>query len=162
MEFSRQEYWSGLHFFLQGIFLTQGSNQGLLHCRHSLPSEPPCTCFPSPGVFVFSAEMRNHFIANGEVKANGKKGENSLLKEINPEYSLEGLRLSSSTLATWCEEPTHWKKPWANSRRSLWRTGKPGMLQSMGLTKSQTWLTEQQFRIKEGCYGHVSILDSCT
>ena len=27
--FFRQEYWSGLHFFLQGIFLTQGSNLGL-------------------------------------------------------------------------------------------------------------------------------------
>ena len=26
MRFSRQEYWSGLHFLLQGIFPTQGSN----------------------------------------------------------------------------------------------------------------------------------------
>ena len=26
---------------LQGIFLTQGSNLGLLHCRWTLPSEPP-------------------------------------------------------------------------------------------------------------------------
>ena len=31
MEFSRQEYWTGLHFLLQGIFLTQGSNLHLLH-----------------------------------------------------------------------------------------------------------------------------------
>ena len=30
MGFSRQV---GCHFFLQGIFLTQGSNPGLLHCR---------------------------------------------------------------------------------------------------------------------------------
>ena len=30
----------GCHFLLQGIFPTQGSNPGLLHCRHSLPSEP--------------------------------------------------------------------------------------------------------------------------
>ena len=30
MEFSRPEYWSGLGF--GGIFPTQGSNQGLLHC----------------------------------------------------------------------------------------------------------------------------------
>ena len=36
MEFSRQEYWSGLHFLLQGIFLTQGLNPGLLHCRQTL------------------------------------------------------------------------------------------------------------------------------
>ena len=26
MEFSRQEYWSGCHYLLQGIFPTQGSN----------------------------------------------------------------------------------------------------------------------------------------
>ena len=34
--FSRQEYWSGLHFLLQGIFPTQGSKLGLLHCRQIL------------------------------------------------------------------------------------------------------------------------------
>ena len=33
MEFSRQEYWSWLHFLLQGIFLTQRSNLGLPYCR---------------------------------------------------------------------------------------------------------------------------------
>ena len=34
MGFSRQEYWSGLHFLFQGIFPTQGLNPclpGLLH-----------------------------------------------------------------------------------------------------------------------------------
>ena len=31
----------GFHSFLQGIFLTQGSNLGLPHYRHSLQSEPP-------------------------------------------------------------------------------------------------------------------------
>ena len=35
MEFSRQEYWSGLPFPPQGIFPTQGSNPGLPHCRRS-------------------------------------------------------------------------------------------------------------------------------
>ena len=34
--FSRQEYWSGCHFLLQRIFLTQGSNLGLPHCRQTL------------------------------------------------------------------------------------------------------------------------------
>ena len=33
MEFSKKEYWSGLPFPFQGIFLTQGSNLGLLHCE---------------------------------------------------------------------------------------------------------------------------------
>ena len=36
MGFFRQEYWSWLHFFLQGIFLIQGANPGLLHCRQIL------------------------------------------------------------------------------------------------------------------------------
>ena len=36
MGFSRQEYWTGCHFLLQDIFLTQGSNLQLLHCRWML------------------------------------------------------------------------------------------------------------------------------
>ena len=36
MEFSRQEFWSGCHSLLQGIFLTQGLNLGLLHYRQIL------------------------------------------------------------------------------------------------------------------------------
>ena len=36
MDFPRQEYWSRLPFPPQGIFLTQGSNPGLLHCRQIL------------------------------------------------------------------------------------------------------------------------------
>ena len=34
MGFSRQQYWSGLHVFLQGIFPTQGSNPYLLCLLH--------------------------------------------------------------------------------------------------------------------------------
>ena len=80
----------------------------------------------------------------------------------------------SSSLATCCEEPTHWKKTlmwwkiegrregddrwddwmasltqwtWvgANSRR-WWRMGKPGLLQSMGsgVTARHNWVTKQQ------------------
>ena len=36
MEFSRQEYWMGSLSLLQGIFLTQESNRGLLHCTRIL------------------------------------------------------------------------------------------------------------------------------
>ena len=36
----------------------------------------------------------------------------TILKEISPEYSLEGLMLKSfKTLATCFREPTHWKRP---------------------------------------------------
>ena len=47
MGFSRQEYWSGLHALLQGIFPTQGSSLHLLHLLHwqvgSLLLAPPGT-----------------------------------------------------------------------------------------------------------------------
>ena len=36
MEFFRQEYCSGSHSLLQGIFPTQGLNPGFLHCRRIL------------------------------------------------------------------------------------------------------------------------------
>ena len=44
-----------------------------------------------------------------------RRSNQSILKEISPEYSLEGLMLKlrdSNTLATWCEKLTHWKRPW--------------------------------------------------
>ena len=97
-----------------------------------------------------------------------RRSNQSILKEISPEHSLEGLMLkrNSNILATWCEELTHWKRPWCwewlqgggegddrgkNRWMALltqwtwvWRwTVKPGMLQS---TKSQRvghdWVTE--------------------
>ena len=72
---------------------------------------------------------------------------------------------NSNTLATWCEELTHWKRPWCWERLKVggegddrgwdgwmasptqgtwvwvnsgrwWWTGRPGVLQSMG---SQSW-----------------------
>ena len=93
-----------------------------------------------------------------------RRSNQSILKEISPEYSLEGLmlKLKFQYLITWCKELTHWKRPWcwerlqaggegddrgwdgwmasptqwtwvwASSGSSCW-TGKPGMLQSMGL-----------------------------
>ena len=49
MVFSKQGYWSGLHFFLQEIFPTQGSNPRLLYLPHwqatSLPLAPPGLVF---------------------------------------------------------------------------------------------------------------------
>ena len=91
-----------------------------------------------------------------------RRSNQSILKEITPEYSLEGLmpKLELHTLATWCKELTHCKRPWFWERLkaeevddrwwdgwmasqtpctrvwvssgSWWWMGKPGMLQSMG------------------------------
>ena len=42
-----------------------------------------------------------------------RRSNQSILKEISPKYSSEGLmlKLKTNTLATWCEELTHWKRP---------------------------------------------------
>ena len=41
-----------------------------------------------------------------------RKSNQSILKEINPEYSLGGLmlKLKLQYFTTWCKEPTHWKR----------------------------------------------------
>ena len=103
-----------------------------------------------------------------------KRSNKSILKEISPEYSLEGLmvklklqyfgRLMQKTDSfekTWCWEilkaggegvdrgwdgwmasPTQWTWVWANSG-SRWWTGKPGVLQSVGLQRvGHDWVTE--------------------
>ena len=78
---------------------------------------------------------------------------------------------SSNPLATWCEELTHLKRPWCWERlkaggegddrgwdgwmasltrwtwvwassRGWWWTGRPGMLRSIGVAKSRTWLSD--------------------
>ena len=43
-----------------------------------------------------------------------RRSKQSILKEISPGCSLEGLmlKLKLQSLATWCEELTHWKRPW--------------------------------------------------
>ena len=91
-----------------------------------------------------------------------RRSNQSILKEISPEYSLEGLTLKKlQYLTTWCEEMTPWKRPWCwerlkaggegddrgwdgwmasptqqtrvwTSSGSWWWTGKPGVLRSMG------------------------------
>ena len=103
-----------------------------------------------------------------------RRSNQSILKEISPEYSLEGLmlKLKFHYLATWWKELTHWKRPWCWERLkgggegndsgwdgwmapttqwtwiwvgsgSWWWTGKPCVLQSMGLQRvGCNWATE--------------------
>ena len=54
-----------------------------------------------------------------------KESNHSILKEISPECSLEGLmlKLKLQYLATWCEELTHLKRPWCWERL---KTGQEG------------------------------------
>ena len=114
-----------------------------------------------------------------------KKSNQSILKVIRLEYSLEGLMQSwnSSTLATWCKELSHWKRPWCWERLkargegdesgrdgwvaspsqwtwvwvnsgSWWWTGRPGMLQSMGSQRvGHDWATELNWTSLKGFPG---------
>ena len=47
-----------------------------------------------------------------------RRSNQSILKEINPETHWKDWcwSWSSNTLATWCKEPTHWKRPWCWER----------------------------------------------
>ena len=49
-----------------------------------------------------------------------RRSNQSMLKEISPEYSLEGLLLKLHYFGYWCEELTHWKRPWSWER---WKAG---------------------------------------
>ena len=98
-----------------------------------------------------------------------RRSHKSILKEINPDYSLEGLIMKLKLqYLTWWKRPwcwtrlkaggkgddrgwdgwmaslTQWIWVWASSRR-WWRTGWPGVLQSTGLQRVwHDWGTEQQ------------------
>ena len=106
-----------------------------------------------------------------------RRSNQSILKEISPGCSLEGLCWSwnCNTLATSCEEMTHWKRPWCweglgaggegddrgwdgwmasptwwmwvwvNSG-SWWWTGRPDMLRFMGSQRvGHDWVAEQNW-----------------
>ena len=47
-----------------------------------------------------------------------RRSNQSILKEISLEYSLDGLmlKLKLQYFSTWCEELTHWKRPWCWER----------------------------------------------
>ena len=54
------------------------------------------------------------------VSWTARRSNQSILTEISPEYSLEGLMLKLKLqyfgLLTWCKDLTHWKRPWCWER----------------------------------------------
>ena len=65
-----------------------------------------------------------------------------ILKEINFEYSFEGCwSWNSNTLATWCKEPTLWKRPWCWER---FRTRGEGGAEDEMIRK-HPWLNGHEF-----------------
>ena len=103
-----------------------------------------------------------------------RRSNQSILKEINMNIHQKDWRGSwnSNTLAIWCEELTHWKRPWCWERLkagdrdnrgwdgwmaslsqwtwvwvssgSWWWTGRPGVLQSMGSQRIRYNLVTEQ------------------
>ena len=66
MEFSRQEYWVGSHSLLQGIFLTQRSNPGLLHCRqipYRLSHQGSCIHIFNYFFKSLRSDLNKHFLS---------------------------------------------------------------------------------------------------
>jgi len=55
------------------------------------------------------------------VPCTARRSNQSILNVISPGRSLEGLMLKLNTLATWCEELTHWKRLWC--WEELWAGG---------------------------------------
>ena len=66
------------------------------------------------------------------------------LKEINPKYSLECWNWSSNALATWCKDPTHWKRLMLGMFEDKKRSGRQRMtwldsIDSMDMNLSKLW-----------------------
>ena len=74
-----------------------------------------------------------------------KRSDQSILKEINLEYSLEGL--SSNTLPIWCEELTHWKRPCCRGKlRTGGEVGDRGWDGWMASPTQWTWVSANSRR----------------
>ena len=79
-----------------------------------------------------------------------RRSNQSILKEINPEYSLEGLMLQLKLqLATWCKELTHWKRPWCWVRLKV---GGKGMTEDE-MVEWHHWLDGHEFEQTPGDSG---------
>ena len=71
----------------------------------------------------------------------GRRSSQSVLKKINPEYSLKGLMIKLQYLATWCEQLTHWRRPWCRERlRTGGKGGKRGWDGWMALLTQWAWV----------------------
>ena len=113
-----------------------------------------------PTIFIVTYHRKTHFPFCG-----------NLMRSHSPALRLLQVPRSSNTLAPWCEELSHWKRPWCWERLkvggegedsgwdgwmasltrltwvwassgSWWWTGRPGVLQSMGSQRvGHDWAT---------------------
>ena len=78
-----------------------------------------------------------------KVPWTARRSNQSILKAINPRYSLEGLmlKLKLQYSATWCEELTHLKRPWCWERlKAGWEGDGSGWDGWMASLTQWTWV----------------------
>ena len=147
--------------------------------NHKESWAPRNWCFP---IVVLEKTLESP-LDSKEIKPVNPKG--------NPPWIFIG-SLSSNTLATWCKELTHWKRPscwerlkvgeegdnrgwdgwmasptqwtwvWASSG-TWWRSGKPGVLQFMGSQRvGHDWATKLNWYIYAHTYLYTYIIHKYT
>ena len=125
---------------------------------------------------------------DSRVPWTARRSNKSILKEISPEYSLEGLMLKlklqyfghliqgadsfEKTLMLgkiesegddrgwdgWMASPTQWTWVWVDSRSWCW-TGRPGVLELMGLQRvGHDWETEVKFTMRWMSVQHIHVM----
>ena len=89
-----------------------------------------------------------------------RRSNQSILKEMNPEYSLNNWcwSWSSNISATCCEEPTHWKRPDAGKIEGRRRRGQQRIRQLNGIINSMdVSLSKLQEMAKDREAWHVAV-----
>ena len=72
---------------------------------------------------------------------SARRSNQSILKEINPEYYWKDWCWSSNTLATWCKEPAQRKRPWCwEGRKAKGEGGNRGWDVWMASPTQWTWV----------------------
>ena len=124
MEFYRQEYWSGFHFLLQGIFPMQGSNLGPLRLLHwQADSLPPA----SPG--------QPYIISIVTIKIT------LILYNVYLIFNVLMYSVVSDSLWSHGLWPARLLSPWGFSRQEYWRgfpCPPPGDLWDPGIEPAST------------------------
>ena len=92
-----------------------------------------------------------------------RRSDQSILKKISPEYSLEllmlELKLCINALAIWCNELTHWKRPWCWEKlkaKGEESRGWNNITDLMDMNLSKLW---ELVIVKEACHASVCLIE---
>ena len=135
MEFSRQEFGSGWHFLLQGVFLTQGSNPCLLCLLHWQVDSLPLIHLGSPFVCLVLC-IHTHIHTH------------TLLHMVS-RLIAQTVKSLPLVQVTWVQSLGLWdplEKEWLLTWRILWTEEPDRLWQSMGSQRVwHNWATKLTF-----------------